>query len=320
MNVVRAREEEVVAEEEKGGEEEDDKAQGDEKSQGLPGVPPLPSTTHIGRGRGGKGLGKWRRVGDPAAVSQRRQARLAAAAGPPPDYNAVKPFMWSQVANIGGGGQIGHLTGIAGSINYCDEEVDDELIEEGQQLLGEFEAVPEWFEHDETSRTRRDEVEHGFVTSCGPLEGQRMAAVDGGAKLRVFYSSPLPAQARFEITYLAFDDSSIEYAFMVDRRDREFVFVGVIGAHPHCGTAHFSYDNSDGSGPNLFEDEEEEAGEEEEEEEAEAAAIDPTMAKKDRVEAPSPEQRVAAGTAFVVARLLPAAKLRFHEFCHNLWH
>ena len=208
----RAREQ--VATEEKCG-EGDDKAKGDDKSQGLPGEPPLPSTP-LGRGRG-KGLGKWRRVGDPA-VSQRRQARLAAAATPPPeqppDYDAVRPFMWSQVASIGGGGQIGHLTGIEGTINYCDEEVDHELLEEGQQLLDEFEAVPQWFEHDETSRTRRNEVEHGFVDACGPQEGQRMAAVDGGAKLRVFYSSPLPAQARFEITYLAFDDSSIEYAYL----------------------------------------------------------------------------------------------------------
>jgi predicted nucleic acid-binding Zn-ribbon protein len=112
---------------------------------------------------------------------------------------------------------------------------------------------------------------------------------------------------------------------MVDRRDREFVFVGVIGGHPHCGTAHFSYDNSDGSGPNLFDDEDNDEDEEveacEEEEDADAAAEDPTTeTKKDRVEAPSAEQRMAAGTAFVVTRLLPAAKLRFREFCHNMWH
>ena len=102
---------------------------------------------------------------------------------------------------------------------------------------------------------------------------------------------------------------------MVDRRDREFVFVGVIGGHPHCGTAHFSYDNSDGSGPNLFDGEDEEV-----EADADAETEDPTATKKDRVEAPSAEQRVAAGTAFVVTRLLPAAKLRFREFCHNMWH
>ncbi len=78
---------------------------------------------------------------------------------------------------------------------------------------------------------------------------------------------------------------------MVDRRDREFVFVGVIGGHPHCGTAHFSYDNSDGSGPNLFDDEDNDEDEEEveageEEDYGDAETEDPT-ATKDRAEAPS---------------------------------
>jgi predicted nucleic acid-binding Zn-ribbon protein len=100
------------------------------------------------------------------------------------------------------------------------------------------------------------------------------------------------------------------YGFLVDRQTREFVFAGVFGGHPHCGTANFSYDNSDGSGPSLFPSdfyEQGQNGEEEEEEE-----------NKEEVEV-DPENAIETSTQ-AAKELIAAVKKRISEFCLNRYH
>jgi hypothetical protein len=41
---------------------------------------------------------------------------------------------------------------------------------------------------------------------------------------------------------------------VIDKVERRFVFVGIEGEHPHCGTNDFIYDNSDGSGPESLDE------------------------------------------------------------------
>ncbi|ELR21745.1 uncharacterized protein ACA1_384810 [Acanthamoeba castellanii str. Neff] len=199
-------------------------------------------------------------------------------------------------------------TGAGG--NYCDEPVGEELVAEAQDLLRDrFDAlVPRWYEDDGVTLQRRSEIERGFEVSWGKYEAKRVLD-KADNKVRVFNSALPPSDARFEITYVDFDDSSIEYGFLVDRQTREFVFAGVFGGHPHCGTANFSYDNSDGSGPSLFPSdfyEQGQNGEEEEEENKEEVEVDP--------------ENVIETSTQAAKELIAAVKKRISEFCLNRYH
>lgn len=103
------------------------------------------------------------------------------------------------------------------------------------------------------------------------------------------------------------------YGFLVDRQTREFVFAGVFGGHPHCGTANFSYDNSDGSGPSLFPSDFYEQGQDGEEEEEEEENKEEEEVEVD------PENAIETSTQ-AAKKLIAAVKERIGEFCLNRYH
>jgi hypothetical protein len=171
----------------------------------------------------------------PAESRRRRQGRkclrLEEPDPPPPPVVHLEPpytdfFHWGQLGNIGGGGGIKHLIDTGPGGNYCDEPVGEELVAEAQDLLQHrFDAlVPRWYEHDEVTRQRRSEIERGFEASWPKSEARRVLD-KADNKVRVFNSALPPSDARFEITYVDFDDSSIEYSTSLDSRFCFFVCI-----------------------------------------------------------------------------------------------